>query len=261
MVLGACFGACSSEAAGPMARGDAAGDNAGGTFVDDAAAEASGGSAGGVLEGSLTEPACTPPTSESSCDTFPQCGCELGQKCDIVDIRTGHAQCFADAPVLPYQPCIGTSKEFCIRGTTCIGGVCKPFCQSADDCPGVRRECLQVELFSAGVATAVPGLFVCTAACDPIDPVGTCGPGLGCFFTSDSGPGTDCFGTDSAVGAGACAAGESCAPGYVCVDQSDCLKWCRVGNPNDCGTDACGGLLFAPTIDGVQYGVCPAEPR
>jgi hypothetical protein len=216
---------------------------------------------GAVLEGSLDVVSCTPNTSDSDCGTFPQCGCSVGEKCDVVALDTGRAACVSDGSVLPNQAC-GTLFGQCTAGNTCVGGACKPFCATAADCPGAGRECDQTQATLGGQTVSVPGMFTCTAGCDPINPGVVCGGGITCLFVSATS--TDCYSAGSGVGPGACSAnqGLACAPGNVCIDTTakngtySCLGWCRL-SANDCpATYACQELSTKPTLSGVEYGAC-----
>ena len=219
-----------------------------------------GGSGGGTLEGASDVPSCEKQTADSTCGTWPQCGCDVGQKCDVIEYGTGKAVCSTEGTALPYQPCLNPGLA-CIAGTTCIGNVCKPYCDSLSDCPGQNRQCIGVQWSDNGVAKQVPGMFTCTAGCDPINPGTICAANLACNFTQ-SNVTTDCYAAGTATGPGACSQtnGSTCAPGYVCVNNNnsyDCLKWCRMSNPNDCSSpQVCIGLSSAPVLNGVQYGVC-----
>lgn len=236
--------------------GSAATGGSGGT----AGSGGSGAGEGGVLEGAADAPGCEKQTPDSTCGTWPQCGCDIGQKCDVIDFATGRAICSVEGTALPYQPCFSPGLS-CLAGNACIGNVCKPYCDTLADCPGQNRQCIGVQYNDNGVAKPVPGMLTCTSGCDPINPGAICASNLTCSFTSQ-GNTTDCFPAGSATGPGACTAtnASTCAPGYICVNNTvsyDCLKWCRMSNPNDCPTGQyCQGLSSAPVLNGEQYGVC-----
>lgn len=216
---------------------------------------------GAVLEGSLDALSCLPPTTQSACDTAPQCGCEPGQKCDVTDLDTGKATCVDDGTVQPYHSC-NPFLARCKVGSACLGGACKPYCESDADCAGANSKCKQVELYKNGTSTLVPGMFTCTAGCDPVSPGLVCGSGLTCSF---AGTGTtDCYSSGTGVGAGACNqnSGLACAPGYTCINTTQqtggysCLKWCRL-TANDCSNGfVCKDLTSKPVLGGVEYGAC-----
>jgi hypothetical protein len=212
----------------------------------------------GELLGLGDAPVCTLPTADSACGTFPQCGCDIGTQCDVTNFDTGQTACVSEGSAGANQACSAFGGK-CAKGLTCTNGTCSPFCATNADCPGPNRECRQVEVLQAGQPVPVPGMTACTAGCDPVAPGLVCGAGTSCAFVEPSGPLTDCMGAGNGVGKGACGGGGGCAPGYLCVNTGslDCLKWCRLSNPNDCAsTEFCQGLQAMPAIDGVQYGVC-----
>lgn len=263
--LGGTSGSAGADAAagsgGQAGSGGSAGNGAAGGAGGVGGAAGSAGSGGsGTLEGG-DGAGCDEPTPDSTCGTFPQCGCDIGQKCDVIDYGSGKAICTAAGNALPYTPCFQPALA-CIAGSACVGSVCKPYCDTLADCPGTNRQCIAVQYNDSGVLKQVPGMFTCTSGCDPIAPGAICGPTLTCAFVQPSGPATDCFVAGNKTGVGQCSANDAsaCAPGYLCVNNAgsyDCLKWCRMSNPNDCQTtEFCQGLQSAPTINGVQYGVC-----
>jgi hypothetical protein len=255
---GGTGGAGGAGTAGTGGAGTAGTGAAGSSGAAGSPADASGGTAGGTLEGSTDAPQCNLPTPDSVCDTAPQCGCDPGDKCDVLDLATGDAICVSEGSVAPYQSCLFAG---CIKGQACIGGVCKPYCDSLADCPGANRECRPVQIDSGGTPVNVPGMSTCTSACDPVNPALLCGAGLTCSFNAGWAS-TDCFPAGTGQGIGACAGSQGCITGYICVNNQstgsqDCLQWCRIGNPNDCnGGGVCTPLQSAPTLGGQEYGAC-----
>lgn len=265
-------GACGESSRNSAASGGAVGADAasGGAAGSDAASGgASSGGAGGldldgaVLEGSLEASTCALPTPDSQCDTHPQCGCELGEKCDVVELDSGRAGCTPAGEAKPHQAC-STLGAQCVAGSSCLGGACKELCTTSADCAGPNRECRQVEIFSAGQAKKVPFLYACTAGCDPVSPGLVCGTGVSCLFT---GAGTDCFASGGGTGPGGCTptTGLACAPGFTCIDttaqngEHSCLKWCRL-SASDCPSGSvCKELSSKPSLGGVEYGACFAN--
>ena len=274
----ACGSSSSSNTAvdGAAGMGGAAGTGVGGSGVDsgadvgpggapvEASVDAAGGTGGtGVLEGAVDAPTCVTPTPEGTCGSFPQCGCGVGDKCEVVDLTTGRTQCVADGTVIPFHGCSSFLGIQCLAGSVCIFGACKPFCRETSDCLGAFQECRPIQANVGGMDVTVPGTLACSAGCDPVAPADVCGPGLSCFFVDGV---TECITAGTAMGIGACGSGNTldCAPGYLCVNDQmtgsmDCLKWCRMGNPNDCNTaggEVCAPLNTTPTFNGTQYGVC-----
>jgi len=266
-------GACGESSSAGAGSGGAAGASGGAAGAD---ASASGGAAGAdaseggapsagaggidfdaaVLEGSLDATSCALPTPDSDCDTHPQCGCEPGEKCDIVDFGSGRVTCSPAGDAKPSQPC-STFGAQCAAGSSCLAGACKELCTTSADCAGPNRECRQIE--SQG--QKVPGFFACTSGCDPLSPGLVCGTGLGCQFAGTT---TDCFASGGGTGPGACTqtTGLACAPGYTCINTTQqigkysCLKWCRL-TASDCPSGfVCKDLSSKPAFAGVEYGAC-----
>ena len=192
-----------------------------------------------------------PPISGGTCDDFPQCGCTANQNCDVTD-ATGVTACEPAGSVPAYGNC--TALGQCGVGYQCVGTVCQPFCGSNNDCPGAGRECIQV-LSGATGNPPIPADFVCTSGCNPIDPQAICGPGTTCDFFDITH--TQCFGPSGfGMGANGCTQTNPflCAPGYICLSDNSCMKWCRIGH-NDCsGAQTC--LDLGDSLGGVEYGYC-----
>jgi hypothetical protein len=201
---------------------------------------------------------CTPPVS-GTCDTFPQCGCPSGQACTVTGLN-GSTSCVLSGAGQPYTACTGFNQ--CSPGTECVGDTCKPFCETAADCSGALRDCLQVTDTSD---VPIPGFLVCTAGCKLEAPGDTCGPNLSCYPTNDPTTTTDCFGAGTGIGIGKCCTTAACldqnsalcAPGYVCLTNGDCRKWCRVSVPGDCPIGQCTGFSPPYFVGSTQYGACP----
>ncbi len=234
--------------------------------TDAPASDASGGTGGGgFLEGSFDAPRCDPPTPEGTCGALPQCGCGVGDKCEIIDLKAGRTQCVRDGNALPFQSCAPFLNIHCAAGSLCLFGGCKPLCNEASDCLGALSQCQPIRAVVSGMEVTVPGSKACTAGCNPVAPGDVCGPGMSCLFLDAV---TECITAGTGKGPGACSGGNasSCAPGYLCVGNpntmaEDCLKWCRIGMATDCDTttnEICTPLTTSPTQDGTQYGVCIA---
>ena len=232
--------------AGGSTGGTGAGGSTGGTGA--------GGSTGGTGAGGSGGGNCTPPVAGGACDTSPQCGCNSGQACVVVDQTTGSTGCVAAGTIQPAQNC---SSGTCVAGYDCVGSACKKYCDSASDCGG-GQDCVQVSVTnSSGTSTPIPSMKVCTSGCALENPGAVCGSGLNCYQSSQTSSATDCGPGGSGTGANGCSSADAttCAPGYVCLTDNSCAHWCRVGM-SDCLTGSCGNLQTPPVINGVTYGIC-----
>ncbi|MGZ3416609.1 MAG: hypothetical protein ACXWUG_10315 [Polyangiales bacterium] len=190
----------------------------------------------------------------SECGLFPQCGCSGSDNCDV-HTTDGKTQCGPSGSAGFNEPC--TDFGQCQKGSSCIGGLCRPFCGSDSDCSGGKCKTATYTPSGSTTPVDVPGLDTCFTSCNPISPSGACGS-QGCALLDD---GTSaCVGAGSATTKGACGSDpNACAPGYVCVSTGDCYKWCRVGgSASDCsGTSGtCTGFSTPAMYMGVEYGVC-----
>jgi hypothetical protein len=208
-------------------------------------------------------PTCTPTISGSACNVFPQCGCAANQNCNVENTTTGAAQCAAVGTVGLWGSCdpkqVGANGDgVCVAGSSCVDGVCSPFCSTNADCGGSNRDCVQVDSVnsSTGVATPIPGFQICLSYCDPTSPQSSangytaCGAGVNCFGNTDgssyceapvTASGTskvDCTGGGAAVGDP-----TLCAAGYACIPSTfsaTCYKQCHVSGGTECtGTQTC----------------------
>lgn len=197
---------------------------------------------------------CTPAVGTgSTCGTFPQCGCSAGENCDIIQ-TDGKAECQSAGSAGLNEPCSALGD--CVKGASCIGGLCRPFCGGDSDCGGGK--CVNATYTPTGSSTPVdvPGFQICFTSCDPISPSSKCGS-QNCTLLDD-GTAT-CVGAGSAKGTGACTADpNACAPGYVCLSSGDCLHWCRVGMSGDCVSSGgtCTSFSTKVYLGSVEYGVC-----
>ncbi len=207
-----------------------------------------------------TGPSACTPTSGKTCDLFPQCGCPTGQNCNV-STTAGATKCYAAGTVGTNEKCTGNGQ--CDKGLQCVADLCVPFCKSASDCPMADARCRTAQYTDASGAPAdIPGYDICLAQCDPMNPSAACGANTTCFFpyTDDT---TQCAAAGTSKSVGGCASDTfACAPGYICVNSGDCLKWCRVGFSSDCtGTGGtCASFTTPPMRSGIEYGVCYAGP-
>lgn len=189
----------------------------------------------------------SPPDCTEACGTAPQCGCDDGQNCTIVDPTNGETACVKAGDVGPYAPCGETADE-CQVGYACVAGVCKELCAGPDGdvCgEGESDRCVQVTV----AGEEAPGFFICQRTCDPVEPTHhtqtftPCGDDANCI------PGPNgrsaCIGSvPSGVEGASCEGDEgpdpaACAPGYACVvlpEGATCQQSCAlIGNDCDAG--------------------------
>jgi hypothetical protein len=87
--------------------------------------------------------------------------------------------------------------------------------------------------------------------CDVIDSSGT----TTCdFFDTVH---TQCFGPAGfGTGPNGCTQDNPflCAPGYVCLSDNSCTKWCRIGHADCSGAQTCMDL--GDSLGGVDFGYC-----
>jgi len=199
---------------------------------------------------------CTP-TSGKVCDTFPQCGCASGQNCNVSS-TAGATKCVPAGAKGTHEKCTGSGE--CDKGLQCVANLCVPFCKTDTDCPMANARCRTGQYTPTGSTTPadVPGFDLCLAQCEPTSPAAACGAGTTCFFPYSDDT-TECAAAGSSKSKGGCASDTfACAPGYICIDPGDCLKWCRVGFASDCtGTGGTCSTFTTPIMKGgVEYGVC-----
>lgn len=202
---------------------------------------------------------CRPPDG-SACVVYPQCGCPIGQSCDILT-ADGRATCTASGTVADWSAC--SSSQRCRAGATCVHRVCTPYCATlgaSADC-GDGALCYQLV---DGNNADIPHLRVCTRSCDPTNPQNAngyspCGPGTNCW------PDADHYAWCLGAGAGAQGAdcsrdAYSCAPGFYCVASgaaASCFHMCQMGRAGDCAAPlVCRPFSPAQYAGTLQIGYC-----
>lgn len=209
-----------------------------------------GGSNGGGGEGGEAPAPCAAGLERDACG-------EEG-KCTLVNPAqgtTGGFACGARGAVEAWSGC--ASDEDCADGTWCDEGtsVCKPWCESADDCPA-DAACVVARRADG---TAVSGLKVCTAHCVPTAPEARCGADATCVLLEVDDPPRlegDCVLAGDKRAGCLCAEDRDCEAGLRCdADDGRCRAWCSIGGlcPGGASCDTA-----VTSYAGESYGQCDA---
>jgi len=215
--------------------------------------------AGGTCAGGascLGGQCCPTPAAGGVCN-IAACGCGTGQVCYPNDIASGLA-CYTSANLGAGQDCRGS---VCSTGLGCFGSVCRPYCRTADDCPGppAMRHC-QATYWGDAAGTMIAGVNVCARMCDPLRPQSPRGSLLSCpagFICdwSDTDGSSNCVPGGSGGEGAACTDQTSCLPSYYCSTTSNsCHKLCA--DSSDCGGLACLDFSPAVIIGNARVGYC-----
>jgi hypothetical protein len=198
----------------------------------------------------------TPPSN--ACGLAPQCGCTAGRTCDVTNTLNGSVGCVAAGSGALASPCTETSQ--CAAGLACARGACRPYCAApGTNCTGDGVGACAALRDSGG--TSIPNANVCTLSCSLLNPSAACGSNT-CFWDSTLGV-NDCRRGGTKADKETCTKSEECMAGLGCMKDavrgSVCSKWCRVGNPDDCGTlKMCVNVYgsSAPMESGEKLGLC-----
>ncbi|MFO0661253.1 MAG: hypothetical protein U0165_15685 [Polyangiaceae bacterium] len=98
--------------------------------------------------------ACGGVTLNGQCNFDPLCGCGEHLNCVLADIVSGSGQCVPEGNTPDGAACSQLNE--CTRGSSCFGGVCRPYCESDAECGG--GFCMEV---STPDGAHVPGLKFC----------------------------------------------------------------------------------------------------
>jgi hypothetical protein len=212
------------------------------------------------------EPVNTCPTQP--CDLHEQCGCPSGEACDLEFLNFDENE-FSDQlacrAVLTPGNLLSTcsSHTRCAAGFQCIGGQCRRYCQTNDDCEG---ECTLVRSGSQRDDDRL-----CTKRCQPdyeADHGQFCPKDFACytrFFGSDDNRRvvTDCLTAGSGGVGASCELINNCGEGLHCINftvdgqtEGRCQLRCRVADQTCPGGAACEGFSNPTIADGVEYGFC-----
>ncbi|HVW25054.1 MAG TPA: hypothetical protein VHC69_06760 [Polyangiaceae bacterium] len=238
------------------------GSNSGGSNSGGSGGSSAGGS-GGVTGSGGSSNGCHPPTTDGQCELVSRCGCASSQNCTYVGTTT---KCIAPGGTPMWSACAYNSD--CPAGAGCVGGVCRPNCNTAADCgaPGATyRACNPVTDDSTGKPFA--GWEACTRQCNPMDPTntaadpafGACGDGANCIVSATGVSGTtNCVAAGSGSPGAACTSTSDCSAGLLCELNNGtrvCTQWCRMGHEkDDCPSIMCDSASGSMTI----YGTCNA---
>ena len=198
-------------------------------------------------------------TGLSTCTST--CGCLAKQKCAITDEAVGTMTCITAGPVPNGSKC--NVNQDCGVSSFCDHKhkVCRAICDGVGDCPA-NAQCIPAKQAVDGT-TNIPGLNLCTAHCNPSDPL-SCGPNITCFydfktveFDCASGPNT----SENSV----CVLATDCAKGLVCAGGMagfTCAQWCTpintmIKNLSCPGLRPyCDPVTVNVNYDGKDYGIC-----
>ena len=208
---------------------------------------------------------CDSSCSESPCRLLtPQCGCGAGQGCYL----TGSTRaCAAAGSATEGSSC--TTPESCQPGLVCLnvsGGPtavnqCGRFCASDAGCVGAGSLCIYT--LSDGAGGSVPGVQVCSRACNPITSSG-CSASAACHLFQESAGArryhTDCIAPVGTGGQDAfCIDATDCRRGFAC-SGGYCLRYCNAPGTIAGGgcsfSEACYGFSPPLVIGSTEYGVC-----
>lgn len=201
--------------------------------------------------------------AESPCRLVaPQCGCGAGEGCYVNG--SGARSCATAGTEGEGQTCSGETA--CRAGHLCVGiagtAFCSRFCNTDTDCTGGPGSLCLLTL-NDGSGGALPGVTLCTIACNPAAATG-CPSGMACAIYQESAGAMRTFTGCRAAGTGTagspCTTEDDCQPGYFCADAglgNECIRWCTYPSGVECGGRTCnpfadGGLYVGAT----QYGYC-----
>jgi len=196
-----------------------------------------------------------------ACTTLPQSGCPSEHTCQVAS-NAGETTCVKAGDTPLAGACLGSSD--CGLGLFCGYGICRSYCEAADDCEGDVVDCLQIV---DGNGDEITGQKYCTTPCNPADPANaggragllSCPTDWGCYAANEGTPSgtTDCFLAGSQSVGEECT--NDCAPGLVCLNSGDsqaCASFCLVGE----GSCNCQSFAepYHAAIDGtvVEVGFC-----
>ncbi len=219
----------------------------------------------------LTDGGCPVTCKSATCDVFPQCGCKSGEKCqDLINSSNGSVStaCVPDGTVSREGAC-KESRE-CVAGTTCVDGVCRPYCNTKVDCSG-DAPCVSILTGDDG-GVDVEDIKVCVTPCTP-GVLGACATGTSCTNYTDTDlqfcvlPQSPCpfeedGRCDDQTGARYCAAGTDkldCAP-QNCATTPPNPPGVRCDLVSQCGCERTQGCYATYYLGGASEVSCWTLP-
>jgi hypothetical protein len=216
-----------------------------------------------------------------SCNPIAQIGCAGGEKCTwIVDIdqsetadQVGHTGCAPAGPTRDGEACTDAladandGADTCIEGDLCVGGKCKPICDtqlvSGSGAGACRAGFSCVSYRAVFESAGNPTAGVCEPACDPLTQRLKLGGDEACGSADAARPSDTCAPVDDEFKAFACAPTlrdslaatdrrppalgpdgtvflNSCAPGYVAMYLEDLSGTMKV---------VCSGMCAPVKVD------------
>lgn len=208
---------------------------------------------------------CASACSESPCRLVsPQCGCGAGQGCYLSGTVRG---CAAAGGATEGSAC--TTASSCQPGLICLNvsrttapvNQCNRFCETDADCVGQGSLCAYT--LNDGAGGSIPGVRVCSRACDPVTSAGCASdavchvfretPSAGRYLTDCAGPAG--FGWEHEF----CVDNTDCDRGFFCATAyNECLAYCdRAFGSLDCPFgDTCYAFATPLIVGTTEYGYC-----
>lgn len=202
--------------------------------------------------------ACANLGAGDECAVDPQCGCDTGETCDVIDRETGKAACIAAGTKALGATCVTPTQ--CAQGLTCVDDVCRPLCaKNKTTCTGENLGVCKTFQDSSG--KVVEAANICTITCDLATPGAVCGEN-NCLWKA-SVKATDCHPAGTRKAHEGCSRLSDCAPGLTCVVVNqfkvECEPWCRTDHREDCAAPKFCNDVYganAPVVDGSKLGHC-----
>lgn len=187
------------------------------------------------------------------CGLDPQCGCGANGTCDVdLQLLNGTTKCVQSTGNGQIKSACKTTAD-CAAGLGCLFGACRPYCSTnGTKCQQPNTtNCLQ--LVDNNMAP-IQNLLVCELDCQ-LDNANDCGgPNEACVYFGNSD--VDCR---DATGANSTTCSQQkpvCSPGYVCLSNYTCAKWCKVGQNSCPNNKTCVSFSTKVIIKNVEYGAC-----